>query len=304
MRGAEDGGPAERAGAETDMGARHGEGRDVGPRPAPGDAPDTEALLAAALRGEGTDAEGERRALAAFRAARDAEPGRAARTRRRDDWRPRTGRHPGRSLKTALSVLLASLTLGGVAYAAIGGGGSTDDDDGGPDRGRPPAATDDASVRPVATPPVTPPAPAAPGRATTPPGGVTSPGTSAAPGASTPPDRPATGRDTEAHCRAYARLAGTGKAIEATVWQRLVAAAGGADRVEAYCTGQLARPTGQGSSADAGDGADGNEAGNGRADDTGAGTGAAGTVGEGGVGEEGVGVETGGSAPVRVPDLP
>ena len=154
MRGAEDGGPAERAGAETDMGARHGEGRgrDAGPRPAPGDAPDTEALLAAALRAEGTDVEGERRAVAAFRAARDAEPGRAARTRRRDDWRSRTGGHPGRSLKTALSVLLASLTLGGVAYAAIGGGGSTDDA-GGPDRTRPPAATDDASVRPVATPP-------------------------------------------------------------------------------------------------------------------------------------------------------
>ncbi len=296
MRGAEEGGPTERAGAETQMGARHGEGRDVGPRPAPGDAPGTEALLAAALRGEGTDVEGERRAVAAFRAARDAEPGRAARTRRRDDWRPRTGRHPGRSLKTALSVLLASLTLGGVAYAAIGGGGSTGDD-GGPDRTRPPAASDDASVRPVVTPPVTTPDPAAPGQATTPPGGSASPGTSAAPGASTPPDRPAAGRDTEAHCRAYERLAGTGKALEATAWQRLVAAAGDADQVEAYCTGQLARPTGQGPSAGAGNGADGNDAGNGRAGDTGAGIGADGTVGEGGVG-----VETGGSAPVQVPD--
>ncbi|MEV8122947.1 hypothetical protein AB0P07_02295 [Streptomyces sp. NPDC085944] len=298
MRGAEDGGPAERAGAETDMGARHGEGRDVGPRPAPGDAPGTEALLAAALRGEGIDAEGERRAVAAFRAVRDAEPGRAARTRRRDDWRPRTGRHPGRSLKTALSVLLASLTLGGVAYAAIGGGGSAADD-GDPDRTRPPAATDDDSVRPVATPPVTPPDPAAPGRATTPPGGSTSPGTSTAPGVSTPPDRPATGRDTEAHCRAYERVADSGKALEATTWQRLVAAAGGADRVEAFCAEQLARPTGQESSADAGNGSDGNDAGNGRAGDTGAGVGADGTVGEGGVG-----VETGGSAPVQVPDLP
>ncbi|MFE1588703.1 hypothetical protein ACFW6Q_23795 [Streptomyces sp. NPDC058737] len=300
MRGAEDGGPAERAGAETDMGARHGEGRgrDAGPRPAPGDAPDTEALLAAALRAEGTDVEGERRAVAAFRAARDAEPGRAARTRRRDDWRPRTGGHPGRSLKTALSVLLASLTLGGVAYAAIGGGGSTDDA-GGPDRTRPPAATDDASVRPVATPPATTRDPGTPGRATTSPGGPTSAGASTAPGVSTPPDRPATGRDAEAHCRAYERLAGSGKALDAKVWQRLVAVAGGADRVEDYCTEQLARPTGQGASADAGNGAEGNDAGNGRAGDTGAGIGADGTVGEGGVG-----VETGGSAPVRVPDLP
>ncbi|NEB10569.1 hypothetical protein G3I32_17205, partial [Streptomyces coelicoflavus] len=64
----------------------------------------------------------------------------------------RAGRGPRRSLKTALSVLLASLTLGGVAYAAMGGGGSTEDD-GGPERTRPPAVSDNASVRPVATPP-------------------------------------------------------------------------------------------------------------------------------------------------------
>ncbi|MFC7939316.1 hypothetical protein ACFU2J_24280 [Streptomyces sp. NPDC057387] len=299
MRGAEDGGPAERAGAETDMGARHGEGRgrDAGPRPAPGDAPGTEALLAAALRGEGTDVEGERRAVAAFRAARDAEPGRAARTRRRDDWRPRTGRDPGRSLKTALSVLLASLTLGGVAYAAIGGGGSGDDDGGGPDRTPPPPPPPPPPAPPAATPPAATRDPAAPGHAATPPGSTASPGASAPPGASPPPDRPAAGRDPEAQCRAYARVTGSGKALGATAWQRLVAAAGGADHVEAYCTELLARPTGQGASADTGNGAAGNDAGNGRAGDTGAGIGADGTVGEGGVE-----VETGGSAAVRVPD--
>lgn len=183
MRGAEDGGPAERAGVEAGMGARHGkgDGRDAGPRPAPGDAPGTEALLAAALRGEDTDAEGERRAVAAFRAARDAEPGRVARTRRRDDWRPRTGRGPGRSLKTALSVLLASLTLGGVAYAAMGGGGSTADD-GGPESTHPSVtASDDASVRPVATPPAATRGPGTPDPATTTPGGSTSPGLSTPP---------------------------------------------------------------------------------------------------------------------------
>ncbi|MFD8200700.1 hypothetical protein ACFV2G_14210, partial [Streptomyces sp. NPDC059701] len=66
----------------------------------------------------------------AFRAARDAGAHRAARTariRRRDDWRPRDPRRARRSLRVTLSVLLASLTLGGVAYAAIGageGGGS------------------------------------------------------------------------------------------------------------------------------------------------------------------------------------
>lgn len=195
MRGAAGGGPADRAGAEADMGARHeaGDGRDTGPRPAPGGVPGTEALLAAALRAESAGTEGERRALAAFRAARDAEPARAARTRRRDDWRPRDGRHQGRTPRTALSVLLASLTLGGVAYAAMGGGGSASDD-GGPDRTRPPAVSDDAPARPAATPPGTTPGPGTTGPATTPPGASESPGTSAPPRVSTPPGpRPSAG---------------------------------------------------------------------------------------------------------------
>ncbi|CAM5353077.1 putative protein OS=Streptomyces tendae OX=1932 GN=GUR47_16455 PE=4 SV=1 [Streptomyces tendae] len=307
MRGAADGGPADRAGAETGMGARHGEGdgRDAGPRRAPGGIPGTEALLAAALRAQRADAEGERRALAAFRAARDAEPARAARTRRRDDWRPRDGRHPGRTLKTALSVVLASLTLGGVAYAAIGGGGPTADD-GGPDRTRPPAASDDAAARPVATPPVTTPGPGTPDPVTTPPGESASPGSSAPPRVSTAPDHPAGGRDTEAHCRVYERLAGNGKALEAAAWQRLVAAAGGAERVEAYCTEQLDLPTGPGPSTGAGIGSGGNDAANAGTDaanagtgDTGAKLGADGIVGEGDVDLE---VGDGGSSTAQGPD--
>ncbi|MFJ8804958.1 hypothetical protein [Streptomyces sp. NPDC102490] len=230
------------------MRARHGEGdgRDAGPRPAPGGAPDTEALLAAALRGERSDAEGERRAVAAFLAAREAEPGRAARTRRRDDWRPCDGRHPGRTLKTALSVLLASLALGGVAYAAAMGGGGSAADDGGPHRDRPPTPADSASVQPVATPAATPSGPA-----TTP------------PGASAPPDRTAAAGDTEASCRAYARLKGRGGALDAPAWRRLVAAAGGAEHVEDYCADGPATGTGRGPSnpdgnAEGGNGADGN----------------------------------------------
>ncbi|MFB7089575.1 hypothetical protein [Streptomyces sp. NPDC056296] len=206
------------------MGARHGEGDDgdrTGPRPARHDTPGMEGLLAAALRAERLDTEGERRAVAAFRAALDTEPGRAARTRRRDDWRPREGTGAGRTLKTAFSVLLASLTLGGVAYAAIGGGGAATDA-ARPERTRPSVATDGTAVRPVP----------APSRATTSPA-TTSPGASA--GASAPPDRPATARDTDAHCRAYERLEGRGKALDATAWQRLVAAAGGAENVTAYC---------------------------------------------------------------------
>ncbi|MFG3129286.1 hypothetical protein ACGFZU_16485 [Streptomyces tendae] len=299
MRGAEGGGPADRAGAEAGMGARHeaGDGRDTGPRPAPGGVPGTEALLASALRAQNADTEGERRALAAFRAARDAEPARAARTRRRDDWRPRDGRHPGRTLKTALSVLLASLTLGGVAYAAMGGGGSAADD-GGPDRTRPPAASD-APARPVATPPGTRPGPGTPAPATTPPGASASPEASAPSRGSTPPDHPGVGRDTEAQCRAYERLAGKGKALDAAAWQRLVAAAGGAERVETYCTEQLGLPAGPGPSTGAGNGSGGNDAGNGGTGDTGAETGADGIVGEGGVG-----LEAGdGGAAAQVPDL-
>ncbi|GHA55711.1 hypothetical protein GCM10010330_04010 [Streptomyces tendae] len=300
MRGAEGGGPADRAGAEAGMGARHeaGDGRDTGPRPAPGGVPGTEALLASALRAQEADTEGERRALAAFRAARDAEPARAARTRRRDDWRPRDGRHPGRTLKTALSVLLASLTLGGVAYAAMGGGGSAADD-GGPDRTRPPAS-EDAPARPVATPPGTTPGPGTPPvPATTPPGASASPEASAPSRGSTPSDPSGVDRDTEAQCRVYERLAGKGKALDAAAWQRLVAAAGGAERVGTYCTEQLGLPTGPGPSTGAGNGSGGNDAGNGGTGDTGAETGADGIVGEGGVG-----LEAGdGGAAAQLPDL-
>ncbi|MFE0172658.1 hypothetical protein ACFWZ2_10105 [Streptomyces sp. NPDC059002] len=52
--------------------------------------PPLDALLASAVRAgadTGVDAEAQRRAVAAFRAARD-EGAHRARTRRRDDWRP------------------------------------------------------------------------------------------------------------------------------------------------------------------------------------------------------------------------
>ncbi|WP_078606389.1 hypothetical protein [Streptomyces violaceorubidus] len=219
------------------MGARHGEGDGRGagpPRSAPVGDPRTEALLAAALRGERAGADGERRALVAFRAAREAEPARAARTRRRDDWRPREGRHPGRAPRTALSVLLASLTLGGVAYAAAMGGDGSAAAPGGPRRTLPAAPADSAPARPAATPHATTPVPA-----TTP------------PGASVPPDHPSAARDTEARCRAYARLEGRGEALDAPAWQRLVTAAGGAEHVAAYCAGlPAAQPGGGPSNAD------------------------------------------------------
>ncbi|MEW1779192.1 hypothetical protein [Streptomyces sp. NPDC086777] len=74
------------------MSERHGREADRGRRPAhpgvtvPGAEPLLEALLAAAVRVPGVEPEGERRAVAAFRTARDTGT-RRPRTRRRDDWR-------------------------------------------------------------------------------------------------------------------------------------------------------------------------------------------------------------------------
>lgn len=111
----------------VDAAADHEVAADAPGAAAPGAAaPPLEALLVQALSSRGLRArgprgpgDGERRAVAAFRAARDA-GAHKARTRRRDDWRPRARRHTARSLRATLSVLVAGLTLGGVAFAAVG----------------------------------------------------------------------------------------------------------------------------------------------------------------------------------------
>ncbi|MFE8988430.1 hypothetical protein ACFYMI_11395 [Streptomyces collinus] len=201
---------------------------------------DVEALIIASLIRDGVDAEAEQRAVAAFRAAREAGAP-LTRPRRRDDWRARERRHLGRSLKATLSVLLASLTLGGVAVAAIGVAGSPDE---GPKDapGRSPAPSS---------------APRDP--AQQPPRGSHSPGTGAG---SSPahPDRPDAAQDTEAQCGAYERAGGRGNAMDATAWQRLVAAAGGERNVTAYCAERRDEPQ-------AGSGGSGND---GPAEDDGA----------------------------------
>ncbi|MEU9555250.1 hypothetical protein [Streptomyces fumanus] len=193
------------------MAGRHG-GR------GPADRVPLESLLATALR---ADAAGrEERALAAFRDARDSGTHRAARTRRRDDWRPR---RPARRI--TLSVLAAGLTLGGVAYAAI-------------DAGRGPAAEDPGrpSDRPSASGSAAPvPARPSPSRTAAQP----APGTPAE--TTAVPDRPAPAQDPEAHCRAYERL--PDPARNATAWRRLVEAAGGEDEVAAYCARLTTPPT-------------------------------------------------------------
>lgn len=175
-----------------------------------------EALLAAALIRE-VDAGAEQRAVAAFLAAREA-GAHGARTRRRDDWRARRPRLGSTSLKATLSVLVAGLTLSGVAVAGIG-------------------ATDPSPERPAP----------APARTHAPP----SAGAPAAPGSAAPeagsgrtePDRPGSAGDTEARCRAFERAGGRGRALESTAWKRLTEAAGGAAHVEAYCAEQLEQDT-------------------------------------------------------------
>lgn len=57
-----------------------------------------DALLALAVRGVPSDPEAEGRAVAAYRAVREG-GAHGARTRRRDDWRPREQRRPEREFK-------------------------------------------------------------------------------------------------------------------------------------------------------------------------------------------------------------
>ncbi|MGI5195314.1 hypothetical protein ACQEVY_16990 [Streptomyces sp. CA-288835] len=141
------------------------------------DAPTLEELLAAAVRADSLDPRAEDRALAAFRTARQSGAHRA-RTRRRDDWRPRAHRRLGRSLRATLAALLASATLGGVAIASIGSVGSIGTPDDGGDVPRPSKSAPDRIAEDPAV------GPGAPGQ---------SDGSSA-----TPSDRASSARDHEA----------------------------------------------------------------------------------------------------------
>lgn len=198
---------------------RHGhpDGTASGPRDAQQDSTTLETVLGAALRADRLDPEAEERALTAFRAAAHGAGARRARTRRRDDWRPREKRSVRRPVRMTFGVAFAGLALGGVAYAAIGSAGSSGDG----------AGTGRGTARPST---------AAPDQ----PGGTASSTSSGRPGSG---DRPSRAQDTEAHCRAYKQVEGRGKALDATAWQRLVAAAGGKDEVAAYCAEQLAHAT-------------------------------------------------------------
>ncbi|MFI6354247.1 hypothetical protein ACIBJF_16685 [Streptomyces sp. NPDC050743] len=163
-----------------------------------------------ALRRQPVDDRAEQAALAAFRSARTAND-EAVRTRRRDDWRPRT--RTRRWARGGALALAAGTLLGGVAVASIGVV------DGARHHRAPEAGTSHSTHRP----------------ATSTPGdqGPASSGSGTAPTAL--PSRPATAKDIEAHCRAYEKIKGRGHALDATAWQRLVHAAGGERQVPGYC---------------------------------------------------------------------
>ncbi|MGW5280935.1 hypothetical protein ACWERI_16045 [Streptomyces collinus] len=235
-----------------------------GPLPPGGGAAgaDFEARFAAALRPDACDAGAEERAVAAFRTARDS-GALGSRTRRRDDWRPRTRWFGRLSPKAALSVLVASLTMGGVAFAAIGSAGSGEQ---GGDR---------HPARPSAG------APQRPGAA---------PHASASGTPSARRDHPATAKDTLAHCRAYEHVKGHGKALASTARQRLVTAAGGEANVPAYCAGLLARAATPGAGKGNATHSGGNSGNSGRAGNSGH----AGNSGNGSTGDSGHGRSSGG----------
>ncbi|MEU0218704.1 hypothetical protein ABZ281_27970 [Streptomyces sp. NPDC006265] len=167
--------------------------------------------LSAALSADDPGPGAERRAVAAFRTARDA-GAHGARTRHRDDWRlPAPGR-TGRPVKTTVAAVFTSIALGGVAVAAIGSVGLPANGTGGTTPSSAPAR----------------------------PGGQATQVPSDGPGRD---DGPSSAPDTAAQCRAYERVEGRGAVLGATAWQRLVAAAGGEDEVDAYCAERLARST-------------------------------------------------------------
>ncbi|RFC72678.1 hypothetical protein [Streptomyces sp. AcE210] len=202
--------------------------QDHGPA-GPEGAGDFETLLAAAVRSAKQRDGAQERAVAAFREARD-QGAHSARTRRRDDWRPRPRGLARWSLRTTVGTLVAGVTLGGVAMAGIGAVGDAPGDDAeqrptpGPSTSGFPGWPTPEQVRPPATVP-------APSRA---------PGRSAG--------HPDQAGDTLAKCHAYASVRGRGEALDSPVWQRFLAEAGGEASVDAYCAAERARQeTGGGS---------------------------------------------------------
>ena len=204
-----------------------GPGAEPQPQPQPQRRPPTlDEVLAAATRPAPVAPRAAEDAVAAFRAARD-EGALDLPTRPADDWRPAEPRTRTPWIKAGLGTFAAGVMLGGVAMAS----GSIPAPFGTPPAERPGPAS--SSSTPSGTPAAT---------ATTAPQATGLPATT--PGAV---GRPTTAEDrAAAHCRAYEAAeagegaeangqAGNGKALDSAVRERLEAAAGGPDAVEAYC---------------------------------------------------------------------
>lgn len=167
--------------------------------------------LFTAVHGAELDPAAREQAVAAFREARDSGAHRGARTRRRDDWRPRPVRRQY-AWRAALGTLFAGLTLGGVAFAVNGGPPQS-----------PPTAP---STSPASTSPL----PEQGQEAHAP----STPKTSRHPGGPKVSEHPGAERSKESLCRSAGHVGG--KALEATSRQKLeeAAAAQGED-VHTYC---------------------------------------------------------------------
>ncbi|MGI5402469.1 hypothetical protein ACQEVG_24095 [Streptomyces sp. CA-135486] len=191
--------------------------------------PELEALLNAARRPGVLDPAAEQRALLAFRAVRDegVRPSLVRWRRSRDDWRPAGERHRGRALK-ALVAGVAAAGLGGVAVAA--------------GKGAIPLPFGGAEPKPVRSAPTQPGAEESVEEDSA--GGRRGQGASAGPvwpTRSSAPGRPATARDTAAHCRVYlTAVERRGTPPRGEAMAALEAAAGGPEAVRAYCEPLLA----------------------------------------------------------------
>ncbi|MFB6705002.1 hypothetical protein ACFCW6_09840 [Streptomyces sp. NPDC056333] len=201
--------------------------------------PEVAALLTAAQRTGQAGPVAEQRALDAFRAARDEgahAPVSLMRRRRRDDWRPVDRWRGVRSVRAVVAGLTAVVALGGVAMAAGSGTMPGPFGEGGHDRPRPAHPANSAPAEPGGTHRGTP----------TPRSDSTQQGPTDAPATGRASRHPDQAQDDVALCRAYRHVQGSGKASDATAFDRLASAAGGASAVPDYCDDLLAAPPSKG----------------------------------------------------------
>lgn len=195
--------------------------------------PEVAALLAAAQRAGEAGPVAEKRALDAFRAARDEgahAPVSPLRRRRRDDWRPVERWRGVRSVRAVLAGLTAAVALGGVAVAAGSGAMPGPFGAGGHDRPRPSPPAHSEPATPGGSQRSTP----------TPRADRTQQGPTDTPATGPASSHPGQAQDDTALCRAYRQVQDSGKAADATAFDRLASAAGGASAVPDYCDGLLA----------------------------------------------------------------